>query len=99
MLPQSDACSRASNAVRFVACIFAAAFFSFALPGFARQQAPNPQKQAKPQQLDKDIEYVRDPETGELHAVPKRPAPSAAPAEAPRGGFAIRSREIGRAHV
>jgi Ca-activated chloride channel family protein len=93
---QNDGCSRASSAARFIACIFVfvTAFFSFAMPIFARQQAASAPKQSRPQLLDKDIEYVRDPETGELRAVPKRPSPNAAPAPAaaPRGGFAIRSR-------
>ncbi|HUK30476.1 MAG TPA: VWA domain-containing protein [Candidatus Acidoferrum sp.] len=65
-----------------------------ALQGRAQQQATSAPKPPRPQQLDKDIEYVRDPETGELRAVPKRSASSAAPAPAgpPGGGFAIRSR-------
>ncbi|MFZ0818712.1 MAG: VWA domain-containing protein [Candidatus Acidiferrales bacterium] len=92
MLPQSDARSRASNAARFIASLFLLALLSFAIPVSARQQATSAPKQAKPQQLDKDIEYVRDPETGELRVVPKRPAPNAAPTDAMHSGFAIRSR-------
>jgi VWFA-related protein len=61
-----------------------------------QQQTSGTPKQPRPQQLDKDIEYVRDPETGELRAVPKKSASSAAPAPSaagpPGGGFAIRSR-------
>ncbi len=64
------------------------------LPVRGQQQTASPPPQTHPQQLDKDIEFVRDPETGELRAVPKRSASSAAPAPAaaPAGGFAIRSR-------
>jgi VWFA-related protein len=68
--------------------------FFIAFPSLGRQQTASPPKQPRAQQLDKDIEYVRDPETGELRAVPKRAAASAAPASAapPGAGFAIRSR-------
>jgi VWFA-related protein len=67
---------------------------SLGFPARAQQQTTNAPKQPRPQQIDKDIEYIRDPDTGELRAIPKRSASTAAPAPAgpPGGGFAIRSR-------
>jgi VWFA-related protein len=94
MLPKSDLFRLASKAVRSIAPFFFLATLCLTLPVEARPQTASPPKQARPQQLDKDLEYVRDPETGELRAVPKRPVSNATPppAGAPRGGFAIRSR-------
>jgi VWFA-related protein len=55
-------------------------------------QSNGAQKLPRPEQLDKDVQYVRDPVTGELRAVPRRSG-SSGPATpgAPAGGFVIRS--------
>jgi Ca-activated chloride channel homolog len=94
MTPRIEAFQPSRSAVPNLACLFFLTLFSFAMPVCARQQASSAPKSAKPQQLDKDVEYVRDPETGELRVVPRRSASNATPipAGAPRGGLAIRSR-------
>ena len=91
---RSESSRNISQVVRSITSVCAIALLSLPTPMSAQQKVSGPPKLAKPQQLDKDIEYVRDPETGELRAVPKRSAPSAsnAPSGAARGGFAIRSR-------
>jgi VWFA-related protein len=94
MPPQIEFRRRANGAVRFIAPSLFIALFFLTVSASGQQKTASPPKQARPQQLDKDLDYVRDPETGELRTVPKRSASSAAPAAAgaPRGGFAIRSR-------
>jgi len=59
-----------------------------------KSQSGGTVKPPRPQQLDKDLEYTRDPETGELRLTPKRAAanPAAAPSSARSGRVAIRSR-------
>jgi VWFA-related protein len=59
--------------------------------GWAQSSAP--QKLPREQQIDKDIEYLRDPVTGELRVVPKRSASggTAAPSPNSGGGVVIRS--------
>jgi Ca-activated chloride channel homolog len=50
------------------------------------------QKSEREQQLDKNLEYVRDPVTGELRSVPKKsPAESSQSSTASAGGGVIRS--------
>jgi VWFA-related protein len=93
-MPQlSDAPRRASKAIPALA-VFLLTAICFSMPAAIRPQSASPPKQPRPQQLDKDVEYVRDPETGELKVVPKRAPSSAAPAPAApsRGGAVIRSR-------
>lgn len=60
-------------------------------PSAVLPQSASTQKLPRPEQLDKDVQYVRDPVTGELHAVPKRSAESGATPETPGGNFIIRS--------
>lgn len=55
-------------------------------------QSSAAQKPPRPQQLDKDTEYIRDPVTGELRLVPKRaPGSPAPPEETSHGAAVIRS--------
>jgi VWFA-related protein len=55
-------------------------------------QSSQTQKLPRPEQLDKDIQYIRDPATGELRAIPRRWAGSnSATPETPAAGFVIRS--------
>ena len=50
------------------------------------------QKSSRDQQLDKNLDYVRDPVTGELRAVPKKSSASAPQSSAPgNSGPVIRS--------
>lgn len=49
------------------------------------------QKSGRDQQLDKNLDYVRDPVTGELRAVPKKSPAGAPQSSSPLGGGAIRS--------
>ncbi len=63
------------------------------LASYGWTQSTTTKKLPPSQQLDKDVEYVRDPATGELHVVPKRSSPGPAPEpSAPSGGSVIRSR-------
>jgi VWFA-related protein len=89
----SDAPRRANKTIPSFA-VFLLTAICFVMPAAVRSQNTSPPKQPRPQQLDKDVEYVRDPETGELKVVPKRAPSSAAPAPAApsRGGAVIRSR-------
>jgi VWFA-related protein len=67
------------------AAICAAAWAAFPLSVYA-------QKLPRPEQLDKDVQYVRDPATGELHAVPKHANGINSPAaETSASGLVIRS--------
>ena len=49
------------------------------------------QKSERDQQLDKNLDYVRDPVTGELRAVPKKSPPGTAPSSQTSSGPVIRS--------
>jgi VWFA-related protein len=68
--------------------LLAALFF---VVSSAWPQSSSTQKIPRPEQLDKDVQYIRDPVTGELHAVPRRSTGSAATPDTPSGGFVIRS--------
>jgi VWFA-related protein len=78
--------------VRWVAgSLFLLATLLFASCGLA--QSVSKGKLSPAQQLDKDVEYIRDPATGELRVVPRHSLPGSAPASnAPTGGSVIRSR-------
>jgi VWFA-related protein len=49
------------------------------------------QKSDRDQQLDKNLDYIRDPITGELRAIPKKSPASASQPSAPSGSGVIRS--------
>jgi VWFA-related protein len=89
----SDASRSANKAIPLFAVLLLIAI-CFAMPASLRPQTASPPKQPRPQQLDKDVEYVRDPETGELKVVPKRQVSTAAPVPASpsRGPAVILSR-------
>jgi Ca-activated chloride channel homolog len=64
---------------------------------FTALQFAGAQKLPKQEQIDKDVQYVRDPDTGELHAVPKGAASAApqSPGTAPMIRSNVRLIEIG----
>ena len=82
---------RASLKVLNAAAAFATAL-GLLLGASIAMQSASAQKPPREQQLDKDLQYLRDPVTGELRAVPKSASSGTSqPSGAPKGGAVIHS--------